>query len=310
MEWQQIIGFYRAAKLESFTKAANATLRTQSALSQQIKALEQEMDCMLFEKVGKRKLVLTPAGERFLRFAEALFEQHELLIDELNEIKGQQIGRLRIAGQFAALYYLLPKIVRQYRRLFPQVDLLVLDRSLRDVIQLVRAGDIDIGIGLKSAVPKDLETIPWKEAEIILVTPTEHPLAKSKRITIEDIAKYPLILAPENHKYLTSNSLENIFEDRGLDYRIIMEASTIELGSKYVELGLGISIVPSKFGLDTVKKRKVKLILIQYLFEPDYICAIKRKDRRFQPYKEAFISLLVKGDKKPGRQFNNREKIG
>jgi DNA-binding transcriptional LysR family regulator len=297
MEWQQIIGFYRAAKLESFTKAANATLRTQSALSQQIKALEQELDCMLFERIGKRKLVLTPAGERFLRFAEALFERHDLLVDELNEIKGRQIGRLRIAAQFAALYYLLPKIVGRYIRLFPQVELIMLDRSLHDVIQLVRAGDIDLGIGLKSAVPKDLETIRWKEAQVVLVTPMDHPLTESKRITFEEIAKYPLILAPKSHKYLTSNSLEKIFEDRGIDYKIVMEASTIELGSKYVELGLGISIVPSGFGLDSVKQRKVKLIPIQYLFQPDYICVIKRRDRRLQPYKNAFIDLLIGPDK-------------
>jgi DNA-binding transcriptional LysR family regulator len=306
MEWQQMIGFYRAAKLESFTKAANATLRTQSALSQQIKALEQELDCTLFERIGKRKLVLTTAGERFLRFTEALFEQQELLVDELNEIKGRQIGRLRIAAQFAALYYLLPKIVGRYMRLFPQVELLMLDRSLHDVIQLVRAGDIDLGIGLESAVPKDLETIRWKDAEVVLVTPVGHPLAKSKRITFQQIAQYPLILAPKSFKYFTSNSLEKIFEDRGLDYKIVMEASTIELGSKYVELGLGISIVPAGFGLDTVKKRKVRLIPIQYLFRPDYISVIKRKDRRLQPYKSAFVDLLVKSNEKPARSFYKR----
>jgi DNA-binding transcriptional LysR family regulator len=302
MEWQQIIGFYRAAKLESFTKAANATLRTQSALSQQIKALEQELDCLLFERIGKRKLLLTTAGERLFRFAEALFEQHELLTDELNEIKGRQIGRLRIAAQFAALYYLLPKIVGQYIRLFPQVELVILDRPLHDVIQLVRSGDIDLGIGMESAVPKDLTTIRWKEARIVLVTPVGHPLTKSKRITFQDIAQYPLILAPKSFKYFTSNSLEKIFEDRGIDYKTIMEASTIELGSKYVELGLGISIVPSGFGLDTVKKRKVKLIPVEYLFQPDYISIIMRKDKILQTYKNAFINLLIESDEKPVRQ--------
>jgi DNA-binding transcriptional LysR family regulator len=85
-----------------------------------------------------------------------------------------------------------------------------------------------------------------------------------------------------------------------------MEASTIELGSKYVELGLGISIVPAGFGLDTVKKRKVRLIPIQYLFRPDYISVIKRKDRRLQPYKSAFVDLLVKSNEKPARSFYKR----
>jgi len=64
MEWQQIIGFYHVAKFGSFTRAAEATFRTQSALSQQIKALEEELECQLLERIGKKKIQLTPAGER------------------------------------------------------------------------------------------------------------------------------------------------------------------------------------------------------------------------------------------------------
>jgi DNA-binding transcriptional LysR family regulator len=69
-----------------------------------------------------------------------------------------------------------------------------------------------------------------------------------------------------------------------------------------VELGLGISIVPSGFGLDTVKKRKVKLIPVEYLFQPDYISVIMRKDKILQTYKNAFINLLIESDEKPVRQ--------
>ena len=140
MEWQQIIGFHHVARLASFTKAANATFRTQSAISQQIKALEKELDCMLFERIGKRDLRLTLAGERFLKFTESLLEKHERLIDDLNEIKGLQIGRLRIAAQFATLYFLLPPFVKQYTKLYPKVELYLLDCPPHDIIGLVNAG--------------------------------------------------------------------------------------------------------------------------------------------------------------------------
>ena len=72
MEWQQLLGFFQVAKLGSFTRAAAATFRTQSALSQQVKALEEELDCRLLERLGKRQLRLTPAGEKLLDFAQAL----------------------------------------------------------------------------------------------------------------------------------------------------------------------------------------------------------------------------------------------
>ena len=75
MEWQQIIGFYHVAKLGSFTKAADATFRTQSALSQQVRNLERELDCRLLERIGKRKLRLTAAGERVFEFSETMLEK-------------------------------------------------------------------------------------------------------------------------------------------------------------------------------------------------------------------------------------------
>ncbi len=72
MEWQQIIGFYHVAKLKSFTRAAEATYRTQSALTQQVKALEAEFDCELIERIDKRKIKLTPMGEKFFKFSAQL----------------------------------------------------------------------------------------------------------------------------------------------------------------------------------------------------------------------------------------------
>jgi DNA-binding transcriptional LysR family regulator len=296
MEWQQIIGFHHTAKLESFTKAANATFRTQSALSQQIKALEKELDCTLFERIGKRNLRLTLAGERFLEFTESLLEKHDRLIDDLNEIKGLQVGRLRISAQFATLYFLLPKIVEKYMRLYPRVELNLLDRPLYDINQLVNSGEIDFGITLESFVPKNLAVIHWKEAGNVLVTPVGHPLTKAEKITLPDIAKYPLILSPKNLKYQIRRFLVNKFEELGIDYKIVMEASTIELGSKYVEMGLGISIVPLGFGLDSVKKRNVELVKVNHLFDKDYISIVMRKDKVLQSYKSAFIKLMIEED--------------
>lgn len=293
MDWQQILGFYWIAKLGSFTEAAKATFRTQSALSQQIKKLEQELKTPLLERVGKRRLALTPAGEKFFQFAKAVLELYDGLKEDLNRIHKGKIGRLRIAGQFAALYYLLPKVVSKYLTLFPGVDLYLVDCPLQQVINLVRSGDIDIGIGLESSVPNDLHTIRLWEANFVLVVPQDHPLTRSKTITIEQIAQYPLILPSRRLGSLTTNPLEKMFEKRGIKYKVVMEASTIELGSKYVELGLGISIAPSGFGLETVKGRKVELIPIPELFPADYICIIKRMDKKLQFYADAFVKLLL-----------------
>jgi DNA-binding transcriptional LysR family regulator len=290
MEWQQIIGFYYVAKLGSFTKAADATFRTQSALSQQVKNLEQELGCRLLERIGRRKLRLTSAGQRFFKFSETSLKQYESLAEELNELKGLQKGLLRIAAPFTTLYHLVPFALKNYITQFPNVELTILDRSQQHILDLVKNGDIDLGLVLESNVPKDLTLFRWKKVRTVLMTPIGHPLAKAQKATLKQIGKYPLILPPINLKY--RSNLEEKFQKLGMDYHVIMESSNVELSSVYVEMGLGISFATIVTDLPELKKRKLEFLPMDHVFKPDYIAVVMRKDKTLTSYKKAFIKIL------------------
>ena len=292
MEWQQIIGFYQVAKLGSFTKAGDATFRTQSALSQQIKALERELDCHLFERIGKRKLRLTSAGERFFEFAEAILENYDCLKEDLSELQGRQKGRLRIAAPFTTLYHLVPETLKEYIIQFPYVELTILDRSQQVVIELVRNGDIDLGFTLESEVPKDLSMLRWKKVETVLMVPVGHPLAEAERVTLRQIAKYSLILPPKDLRFTCRRILEERFQKLGLDYQIVMESSNVELTSLYVEMGLGISFATVVRDLPALEKRNLAFIPMNTLLKPDFIAVVMRRDKVLTSYKSAFINIL------------------
>ena len=292
MEWQQIIGFYQVAKLGSFTKAGDATFRTQSALSQQIKALEKELDCHLFERIGKRKLRLTSAGERFFEFAEAILESYDCLKEDLSELQGLQKGRLRIAAPFTTLYHLVPETLKEYVIQFPYVELTILDRSQQIVIELVRNGDIDLGFTLESEVPKDLALLRWKKVETVLMVPVGHPLVEAARVTLRQIAKYPLILPPKDLRFTCRRILEDRFQKLGLDYQIVMESSNVELTSLYVEMGLGISFATVVRDLPALEKRNLVFIPMNTLLKPDFIAVVMRRDKVLSSYKSTFINLL------------------
>ncbi len=292
MEWQQIIGFYQVAKLGSFTKAGDATFRTQSALSQQIKALEQELDCHLFERIGKRKLRLTSAGERFFKFAEAILESYDCLKEDLSELQGLQKGRLRIAAPFTTLYHLVPETLKEYIIQFPYVELTILDRSQQVVIELVRNGDIDLGFTLESEVPKDLSLLRWKRVETVLMVPVGHPLAEAERLTLRQIAKYSLILPPKDLRFTCRRILEERFQKLGLDYQIVMESSNVELTSLYVEMGLGISFATVVRDLPALEKRNLAFIPMDTLLKPDFIAVVMRRDKVLTSYKSTFINML------------------
>ena len=290
MEWQQIIGFYHVAKLGSFTKAANTTFRTQSAISQQVKNLEEELGCQLFERIGRHRLRLTSAGNRFLKFSETILERHASLIEELNEMKGYQEGRLTVAAPFTTLFHLFPLALKHYIIKFPNVELTILDRSHQDILDLVKNGDIDFGFVLESVVPKDLKALRWKKVRTVVITPVGHPLAKVKRVTLKQIGKYPLILPPINLKY--RSNLEEKFKKLGIDYHIVMESSNVELSSLYVEMGFGISFATVVKDLPELKKRKLEFLPMDHLFKPDYIVVVMRKDKTLISYKDAFVKIL------------------
>jgi DNA-binding transcriptional LysR family regulator len=292
MEIQQLLGFHQVAKLGSFTKAAEATFRSQSALSQQVKALEEELDCRLLERLGKRRLRLTAAGEKLLAFAESLLAGLERVKEELNDLKGLPQGRLSLAAPFTTLLHLLPQALKTYRRLFPQVDLTLLDRPQQAVLALVKNGDVDLGLALESLVPGDLAAHRWLPVETVLLAPPGHPLAALKRVSLRQIARYPLILPPRGQEAAGRRLLEEHFRKLGLSYHVLLESTNVELSALYVEMGLGVSFATLARGARPLTARNLAFIPLKRYFKPDYLAVVRRRDRVLTPYKKAFINLL------------------
>jgi DNA-binding transcriptional LysR family regulator len=292
MEWQQLLGFYHVARLGSFTKAAEATFRSQSALSQQIKALEEELECPLLERIGKRRLRLTPAGEIFLGFAETTLQGLTRLKEELNEIKGLHKGTLRLAAPFTTLFHLFRWVIKEYVASFPQVRLTILDRSQESVIELVKNGEIDFGVALESLITKDLKGVRWQPVEMFLMVPKGHPLTKVKRLTMKQLAAYPLILPPRQAGSRAWLTMEDHLRKAGVDYHVILESSNVELSSLYVELGLGISFATMVRDLPGPQSRNLDFIPLRHYFKPDHIAIVMRKDKSFPAYKSAFLEML------------------
>ena len=293
MDWQQLVGFHQVAHLGSFTKAAEATFRSQSALSQQVKALEEELGCRLLERIGKRKLRLTEAGERFLRFAQGVLGSYQGLLEELQELMGTPAGELRLAAPFTTLYHLFREVLRHYPQRYPQVRLAILDRSQTEVIDLVRQGDIDFGIALESITPKDLVAQRWHPVEMVLMAPPGHPLTRSPQVTIEDIARYPLIMPPRTPRSPGRGTLEALFQEQGLDYHVVMESSNVELSSVYVEMGLGISFATIVKDLPLAVPRNLAFIPLPQIVEADFLAVIMRRDKILSAYKKAFLDTLL-----------------
>jgi DNA-binding transcriptional LysR family regulator len=185
---------------------------------------------------------------------------------------------------------LIPSAVKRYTELFPDVELTIRDRSQQDILELVKNGEVDFGLVLESNIFKDLLAFRWKKVHTVLMTPVNHPLTKIKRATLKQIGKYPLILPPANLRY--RSELEDRFQTQGIDCRIIMESSNVELSALYVEMGLGVSFATVATDLPESTQRKLRFLSMEHLFKPDYIAVVMRKGRNLFSFKRAFISVL------------------
>jgi len=290
MEWQKLIGFYNIVKLGSFTKASEAIFRTQPALSLQIKSLENELGCKLFERIGKREIKLTLAGEKLFQYCVKMLDQEKQLMEELNRIKGSIVAHLRIAAPFFSLYYLLLPPLEVFKKQFPNIEITILDRPAHSIIKMIREGDIEFGFSIASIVPKDLAIFPWEEIESLLILPKGHPLTKKKNIDIKDIISYPLILPPMG--FVARKKLEEKFIEEGVNYRIVMESSNIDLTINYVKKGFGIGFVIASKKIPILNQKEIEIKNINHIIPRDIIAIIARKDKVLTSYEKDFLNLV------------------
>jgi len=288
-------GFYHVARLGSFTRAAGVTFRTQSALTQQVRALEEEFGCPLFERIGKRRLILTPAGEKLFAFAKRTLEEYERVLEEIQAHNGVQRGHLTVAAPFTTLYRLLPGFLETYTGRYPWVEISLLDRPQGEVVEMIKGGRVDFGITLESAAPGGLNRVRIARAETVLLVPAGHPLAGALRVDLGEIARYPLILPPAGSEYPVRRKLETLFAKEKLAWRVAMESSNIELSSVYVEMGFGLSFATVVRGLNVLERRKLALVAVDHYFPPEHLVLVHRGERDLPGYKSAFVDLLRQG---------------
>src|SRR3972149_4747689 len=193
---QQLRGFCYAARMKSISKAAEKLFLSQPSVSLQIKALERELGVLLFERRGPR-IVLTHDGQRLLELARPIVEAVDGLEDAFSSLReSAERGALNIAAGGSAVQYLLPPFVERYTREYPQVDLRLHNVTGKAGLVLLREGDVDFAVGPMLDTPPDITFHPLVTFEPMLIMRRDHPLAKRTRVSLKDIAKYPLILPP------------------------------------------------------------------------------------------------------------------
>ena len=154
---------------------------------------------------------------------------------------GMETGRLNIAAGESTILYILPKFVSEFAQKYPGIELKLQNVTGRDGLKLIRSDAVDFAVGSMIEVPDDIVYHAMFSYEPMLIVAKNHPLAHKPRVTIKDVAQYPLILPPQH--LTTWRVVDYVFHKAGLNYRVALEAGGWEVIKRYVELGLGISVV-------------------------------------------------------------------
>ncbi len=284
---KQLRAFCHASRTGNISEAAELLFLSQPTVTLQIQALERELGITLFERRGP-KIQLTPEGKVLYELSNSLVDG----MDKLHETFAANLGRLEsgnlsIAAGESTILYILPEFVEKFNQCCPQIHLKLLNVTGRDGMALVRADEADFAVGSMLEVPDDVIYHPLFSYNPVLITPLGHPLAEKENITLEDISPYGLILPP--HHLSTWRVVDMAFRQQNLSFNVSLEAGGWEIIKKYVELGMGISIVTDV--CLTGNEKIIQKPLDEYFPKRSYGLVL-RKGKFLSPQARRFIEVM------------------
>jgi DNA-binding transcriptional LysR family regulator len=241
MDIRQLEMFRAVAEEASFTRAAERLHVSQSAISRQVKLLEDELGGVVLHR-GARRVTPTPAGELLLRLANRVHRDMREVVSQISETRELQRGSLTLGGGMTVCMYVLPRLLKRFRSLYPQVELRVASGSSEELQGMLRAHEVDLALLTLPVVAKDLEVRPVLKEEMVVVTAPRHPLSRERTIDASKLGRFPLIVYEPGSN--TRKVIDQFFMEEQIPMDVAMETENVEIIKAMVAAGLGITLIP------------------------------------------------------------------
>jgi DNA-binding transcriptional LysR family regulator len=260
MEDHRLKAFCLIVEMKSFSKAAEAKLMTQSAVSHLIKNLEDELGVKLLIRQGKTVLP-TPAGRVFYASGKQILEQYKKMDDAISALTQKVKGHLPLGASMTIATYLLPQVFYTFFRKYPDVQIDLSVSNTEGIIHDLREGKIDIGIveGNIKNIPVFIEEIA--DDEIVIIASDDNRLIQKTRLSPRDLLSQPFIM-PETGSGIRE-FIDDFFHTAKIDTREIKIAMTIgnpELSVQLVQSGIGIAFVSKWSVFKAIKDGSIKIL--------------------------------------------------
>lgn len=273
------------------TAAADKLFTSQPGVSSQIKRLEEELGVTIFERSGKHINGLTPEGT-------LLAERFESILDEVDNVRRiaedfshPDSGILKIATTHTQARYVLPPVITAFRERYPNVQLQINQGTPEQIASLTDSGEADIGIATEALeLFENLILLPCYRWNRCVMVPKNHPLSKLSELTLEDIAKYPIITYVFG--VADRSVINRAFKNKGLDLNVVLTAADAEVIKAYVRNGLGIGIC-ARMAFDKQQDGDLVVLDAGNLFDSSVTSLAIRKNAVLREYLYDFIELFA-----------------
>jgi LysR family transcriptional regulator, cys regulon transcriptional activator len=267
MKLQQLRYIWEVAHHDLNVSATAQSLYTsQPGISKQIRLLEDELGVEVFSRSGKHLTRITPAGEVIIGMAGEILRKVENIKQAAQEFSNERRGSLSIATTHTQARYALPDVIQAFRTEYPEVRLHMHQGTPLQIAELAATGQVDFAIATEGMdLFTDLVMMPcfaWNRA---VVVPQDHPLARKKLLSLEDVAAEPIVTYVFG--FTGRSRLDEAFQAAGLTANVVFTATDTDVIKTYVRLGLGVGIIAA-MAYDPKLDTDLVLLDASHLFRP------------------------------------------
>lgn len=248
MELRHLRYFVTVAEELHFGRAAEILNMAQPPLSKQIQQLENELGVQLFER-SKRQVRLTDAGQVFLERAYRIFREVNEAVNIAKRSANGQTGKITIGFIVAASYEVLPRILREYQTLYPEVEIKLRELTSIEQMEAIKKGEIDVGIARLPIDDRLFHKRTVLSESFIVALPEHHPMSGEERVRLSDLKNEPFIIFPRQMGMSHYDEIINMCVRAGFTPKIVQEATQMQTTINLVSSGIGLSIVPGSAAL-------------------------------------------------------------
>ena len=276
----------------NITAAAERLYTSQPGVSKQLKLLEEELGLQLFTRKGKSLGGITPAGEQVIERARLIMQEVENIRSLASDYYHEEEGTLSIATTHTQARYVLPGVIKEFRKRFPRVNLNLHQGTSEQIADMIAANEIDFAIATGSReLFADLLLVPSYRWDRKILVPKDHALTQlGRKPTLHDLAEYPLVTYV--FSFGGQSSLKKAFSNEGLEPDVVFTARDADVIKTYVRMGLGVGIVAS-MAEDCDDQKDLTAIEAEGLFPRSTTWIGFRKDAVLRRYMLDFAQLFA-----------------